>query len=794
MAVRTDQVQLDISFITDESKAFAKTLLDTKKLTNEIEASRKAVAGYNKELEKTTNTEEERKKILEKIAVEEKKIHTNLTAIATESKKVAAIDLSKLTPAQLVERAKQLEQSLRNMSQTSPAFATLSGELAGVRKQLGEIRNVQSGIEARGGKLGALVGLAGGLGLAVGAAELIRYANELRKTGLALESLDKKAATVLGDAEGYVRDFARRSANELGFSQRQFVGLAASIADLLVPMGFTQQVAAEMSSELVRMGGVLSEWSQGKVDAAGATEILQKALLGERDALNTLGIDIKQSTIDAELKRRGMADLTGESLRQAEALITLEQVMKQSGAANEAWEKNSNSATRQQARLNAQLQELKDALATGVLPLFAALVDIALPVAKGFATIAEWVTKAADKVGGFGNIIANFIPGLQLLRVATGQTPQQKAVEQQGETDGKKDADSYYENYIKSLENQLNRLSKTGTRKAKKTPEPDKTSKPKPSTVVDFADLSPEEQMLEMSRQTGEKRITEAEQQEARLLGVARNANEQRLEEFSDAAQQQYQLEETRAERSRQLDEETTRRELENAEKRKAAQRASVEASITTLSNALSITADFLEADENTRKKHAGKIKALRKGEVVLAGIAEVQKIWAGAAQYGVLAPIIGGVMTAVAALRTGLALKKIDKQQFAAGGFTGQGYGRPDRTGYRPAGVVHEGEWVGPKWMVEGNAPLFAALEQRRRLGYASGGFVTANTTPSSTVQQPGALGGGNFEADLMLRVVTRFEAAVTAMPRRVQASVNYFDIEEKSTQIGTIRSEAGI
>ena len=38
MAVRQDKVQIQIEFITDESRAFAKTLLDTKEMNKQIAA------------------------------------------------------------------------------------------------------------------------------------------------------------------------------------------------------------------------------------------------------------------------------------------------------------------------------------------------------------------------------------------------------------------------------------------------------------------------------------------------------------------------------------------------------------------------------------------------------------------------------------------------------------------------------------------------------------------------------------------------------------------------------------
>ncbi len=37
------------------------------------------------------------------------------------------------------------------------------------------------------------------------------------------------------------------------------------------------------------------------------------------------------------------------------------------------------------------------------------------------------------------------------------------------------------------------------------------------------------------------------------------------------------------------------------------------------------------------------------------------------------------------------------------------------DSTGQRVAGIVHDGEWVAPAWMVQSNSALFNALENSR-------------------------------------------------------------------------------
>ena len=58
---------------------------------------------------------------------------------------------------------------------------------------------------------------------------------------------------------------------------------------------------------------------------------------------------------------------------------------------------------------------------------------------------------------------------------------------------------------------------------------------------------------------------------------------------------------------------------------------------------------------------------------------------------------------------------EKTTYSYYAQGGFTGRGIGRRDETGEVPAGIVHAGEWVAPKWMIRENPALFGALEMHR-------------------------------------------------------------------------------
>lgn len=57
----------------------------------------------------------------------------------------------------------------------------------------------------------------------------------------------------------------------------------------------------------------------------------------------------------------------------------------------------------------------------------------------------------------------------------------------------------------------------------------------------------------------------------------------------------------------------------------------------------------------------------------------------------------------------------------FSSGGYTGDG-GK-----YEPKGVVHGGEYVIPKWMVQKSPALIGSLESTRKRGYADGGLVNS-------------------------------------------------------------------
>ena len=133
-----------------------------------------------------------------------------------------------------------------------------------------------------------------------------------------------------------------------------------------------------------------------------------------------------------------------------------------------------------------------------------------------------------------------------------------------------------------------------------------------------------------------------------------------------------------------------------------------------------------IEAEYATVKKAAEKKAAEERRQIAL-------KEAAVNLALGVIKAIPNLVLMGVAAVAGAIQIATIKSQKFAKGGgvkrggYTGEGYGQPDETGHIPVGIVHDGEYVIPKWQVRKNPSLIRSLESDRLRGYATGGLATA-------------------------------------------------------------------
>lgn len=137
----------------------------------------------------------------------------------------------------------------------------------------------------------------------------------------------------------------------------------------------------------------------------------------------------------------------------------------------------------------------------------------------------------------------------------------------------------------------------------------------------------------------------------------------------------------------------------------------------------LAVTTDLLGQAASLFEESTASYKIIASAETLISTYLGAQKAYTSLVGVGPAGPVLA---TAAAALAVAQGLQRvaaINGVGFAEGGYTGQG-GK-----YEPAGIVHRGEYVVPKHIVEN--PIYSGqigrLETARR-GYADGGLVTSS------------------------------------------------------------------
>lgn len=217
-------------------------------------------------------------------------------------------------PAVTLTIAGDADKLSKATDQATKSVTTMSEKTTKASRDMGDEA------EKHSGRMAAAVGLAGA---AIGgfAVEGVRHLFELRNS---MDALDVKAKTVFeGELPG-IQAWAEQNRKAFGESTRNVVAMAANLADLLKPMGFTAGQAGEMSKKILDLSGALSRWTGGTRSAAEVSEILADAMLGETDSLKGLGISISAAEIDAKALSMGLGKTTVDMTKVREATIGVE--------------------------------------------------------------------------------------------------------------------------------------------------------------------------------------------------------------------------------------------------------------------------------------------------------------------------------------------------------------------------------------------------------------------------------------------------------------------------------------
>jgi hypothetical protein len=259
----------------------------------------------------------------------------------------------------------------------------IEADLSGVRRQLNSLdkqvkektRSVSNNFNkiARVAKvaLGAVVvQQAGRAGLA-----LVNLASDVQE-------MQDKSSIVFGKFAEDVRKELAKFGAEVGRNRFELEGMAASIQDTFVPMGFARGEAAKLSIEVTKLATDVA--SLNNVADPEVMRAFQSALVGNHETVRRFGVVISEATIKQELLRMGIKRTGDEVTNMEKVQARLNLIIAGTSDAQGNAALTANSYANQVRNMQATFAELGIALGESVLPIMTKLVEKVEEVVDGF--------------------------------------------------------------------------------------------------------------------------------------------------------------------------------------------------------------------------------------------------------------------------------------------------------------------------------------------------------------------------------------------------------------------------
>lgn len=279
------------------------------------------------------------------------------------------------------------QQSARNFDKLDRELKDVSSSASKTDKSMVSLKN-------------ALVGV--GSFLAV--REVSRFAGALINAASDAEETANKFNVVFQD----VRDEATQTADEIaesfGLSSKASQQFLSDTGDLLTGLGFTGEKALEVSDAVTRLAVDLASFTNVEGGATRASQALTSALLGEREAVKSLGIAIGEADIKRLAEEKG---IVGELDRQQKALLTLELALGQSKNAIGDFARSQDSFANSSRVLDGAIEDLSATLGEVLLPTATDTVSVLSDLVRGIDDFVSGTFTLDGKIRETEEVIAS---------------------------------------------------------------------------------------------------------------------------------------------------------------------------------------------------------------------------------------------------------------------------------------------------------------------------------------------------------------------------------------------------
>lgn len=183
---------------------------------------------------------------------------------------------------------------------------------------------VGSSLKSALGGMGATFGV---LGLAAGAAAVVKFGRDTVMAASAANESLNKMRVVFGASSSAITKFSQNSSRALGMSKTQAIEAAGTFGNLFTSMGLGQAASASMSQGIVQLAADLGSFNNIPIDVM--LEKMRSGMVGEVEPLRAVGINLSAAAVKAKALQMGLADANGEvsqaAILQARYAVMLDQ-------------------------------------------------------------------------------------------------------------------------------------------------------------------------------------------------------------------------------------------------------------------------------------------------------------------------------------------------------------------------------------------------------------------------------------------------------------------------------------
>jgi len=237
-----------------------------------------------------------------------------------------------------------------------------------------------------------------------------------------IEEMQGKSRVVFGEFRDQVVDDLEAFGDAVGRSTFELEGMASSIQDTFVPMGFARGEAAKLSVELTKLAVDVASFNNAS--DTETMEAFQSALVGNHETVRRFGVVITEATLNQELMRMGLAKGTKEATNAQKVQARLNLITRGTADAHGDAARTSGSFANQSRALKAELSELAGELGSILLPAVTDIVGALLSgarAAKQFMIDIGVLSKYTPDVAGMAAQISDLEQKLVDLKKAQAE-------------------------------------------------------------------------------------------------------------------------------------------------------------------------------------------------------------------------------------------------------------------------------------------------------------------------------------------------------------------------------------